>query len=220
MAWRLAKSLEKLRAQINAAAPGRSKASDGTIGDEAHASRSSDHNPWVKDGKMGVVTALDITHDPRNGVDCRIIADHLKSSRDPRIKYVIWNRRIWTPAVSHGWRAYSGSNPHDKHIHISVVAEKKLYDGAGDWAWRVIHPQPAAPRVIEMPLLVKGDLEPAALIVSVKAALVRELTDEAGFGPLLEGLVKAFQQREGLDPDGRIAVTLGRGWRSDRKENA
>ena len=34
MAWRLAKSLEKLRSQVNAKHPKRSKASDGAIGDE------------------------------------------------------------------------------------------------------------------------------------------------------------------------------------------
>ena len=33
MGWRLAKSLEGLRAQINAAAPNRSKIADGAIGD-------------------------------------------------------------------------------------------------------------------------------------------------------------------------------------------
>ena len=69
MAWRVAKSLLKLRDQINAHAPKRSKKSDGYIGDAAHASRSSDHNPWVKDGKMGVVTAADFTHDPAGGFD-------------------------------------------------------------------------------------------------------------------------------------------------------
>jgi|HigsolmetaAR201D_1030396.scaffolds.fasta_scaffold15936_2 hypothetical protein len=45
MAWRLARSLEQLRRQIDAAYPGRSKASDGTIGDVAHSQRNSDHNP-------------------------------------------------------------------------------------------------------------------------------------------------------------------------------
>jgi hypothetical protein len=67
MAWRPAKSLIQLRDQINQIAPNRSKASDGTIGDAAHASRASDHNPWVREGDAGVVTAIDITHDPDDG---------------------------------------------------------------------------------------------------------------------------------------------------------
>ena len=44
MAWRVARSLDVLLGQLNALAPERSKASDGSIGDAAHASRSSDHN--------------------------------------------------------------------------------------------------------------------------------------------------------------------------------
>lgn len=133
MAWRVAKSLETLRKQINAAHPKRSKANDGTIGDAAHASRSSDHNPWVKEGIMGVVTALDITHDPANGVDCGKIAEALKASADLRIKYIIWNKRIWNPDVSDRWRKYSGSNPHDKHFHVSVKSTKALYDSEKPW---------------------------------------------------------------------------------------
>ena len=65
--WRVAKSLLLLRNQVNRKAPNRSKVSDGTIGDKAHQSQNSDHNAWVKDGSVGVVTALDITHDPTDG---------------------------------------------------------------------------------------------------------------------------------------------------------
>jgi len=90
MAWRLAKSLEVLRAQINAYAPKRSKASDGTIGDEAHATTNSDHNPWVIDQNgMGVVTAIDFTHSPSTGLDCGQLLNALLASRDIRIKYII-----------------------------------------------------------------------------------------------------------------------------------
>src|SRR4051794_9209283 len=60
MAFRLAKALETLRSQVNAAHPTRRKASDGWIGDTAHSARKSDHNP----NSAGVVCALDMTHDP------------------------------------------------------------------------------------------------------------------------------------------------------------
>jgi hypothetical protein len=65
MAPRIAKSLDVLRSQINKAHPNRSKVSDGWIGDTAHAARASDHNP----NSGGVVTALDLTHDPAHGFD-------------------------------------------------------------------------------------------------------------------------------------------------------
>jgi hypothetical protein len=134
MAWRLAKSLEKLRSQVNAKHPKRSKASDGAIGDEKHASRDSDHNPWVKDGKMGVVTAIDITNDPANGCDAHKLADQLRTKKDPRIKYVISNGRIFSATQDPWmWRPYSGSNKHVKHMHISVNASKVLFDDTVEW---------------------------------------------------------------------------------------
>jgi hypothetical protein len=136
MAWRVAKSLEKLRSQVNAEWPQRDKSSDGTIGDEKHASRSSDHNPWVKDGKTGVVTGMDITNDPDSGPVSNDIAEALKASEDPRIKYIISNARICSGDAGPSpwvWRKYSGSNAHRHHVHISVKSEKPLYDSVKPW---------------------------------------------------------------------------------------
>jgi hypothetical protein len=67
MAWRLAKSLARWRGQRNRAALHRSKASDEIIRDEAHPLRAVAYHAWVRDGAVGVVTALDITRDPFNG---------------------------------------------------------------------------------------------------------------------------------------------------------
>ncbi|MFN2406954.1 MAG: hypothetical protein ABR594_12935 [Pyrinomonadaceae bacterium] len=123
-----------MREQINEMAPDRSKASDGTIGDAAHASRSSDHNPWVKDGNIGVVTAMDITNDIVHGCDAQALVDALVASRDPRIKYIIWNRKKinsrFQPWV---WRNYTGVNPHTKHFHLSVQPDKASYDSTVPW---------------------------------------------------------------------------------------
>lgn len=135
MKWRVAIALEVLRQQLNAAFPRRSKISDGGIGDAKHASRNSDHNPWVKDSKgIGVVTARDFTHDPRTGIDCHWLADQLVKSRDPRIKYIIWNKRILSSKTAPWtWRPYSGVNAHTKHLHISVNPEPVHYDGTAKW---------------------------------------------------------------------------------------
>jgi hypothetical protein len=132
--WRVAESLQRLLAQVNQMAPSRNKASDGSIGDPRHQSRNSDHNPWVIDGGIGVVTARDITHDPRNECDAQKIANSIVASRDPRVKYLIWNRRICSSDIQPWtWRKYSGSNPHNKHIHISALPQKSRYDDTGDW---------------------------------------------------------------------------------------
>ena len=72
-------------------APGRNKASDGTIGDAAHQATSSDHNPRLIRGlgATPVVTAADITHDPARGADMAAVTEELRVSQDSRIKYVI-----------------------------------------------------------------------------------------------------------------------------------
>lgn len=137
--WRVAKSLLTLRDQVNRRAPRRNKASDGTIGDAAHCQRTSDHNPWVRDDSRGVVTALDITHDPTGGCDANTIAEAIRGSRDRRVKYIIWNRRIANSAAIGGnepwkWRQYSGSNLHTRHVHISVKPDKASYDSTNTWA--------------------------------------------------------------------------------------
>jgi Rad3-related DNA helicase len=117
MSWRLARSLDVLRAEVNAAAPSRSKRSDGTIGDAAHRATWSDHNP----NASGVVCALDLTHDPAGGADMNVIADHIRKRGHPALKYLIWSRRIYSVArAGEGWRPYGGSNPHTSHLHVSV----------------------------------------------------------------------------------------------------
>ncbi|WP_439377818.1 hypothetical protein [Amycolatopsis lexingtonensis] len=132
MGWYVARSLDRLLAQLNAKAPQRSKASDGSIGDAAHSARLSDHNPT----SAGQVCARDYTHDPAGGLDCNWLADALVRSRDPRIKYVIWNRRIIDSRPGNHpwvWMPYSGTNPHNKHLHLSVFAGS-AGDNTADWA--------------------------------------------------------------------------------------
>lgn len=116
MSWRAAKSLLTLRDQYNDRFPNRSKRSDGIVGDLAHQSRVSDHNPDAN----GVVHALDITHDPDHSLNIAVEVERLAASGDGRIKYLIANRRIWEPGK--GWQPYGGTNPHTDHMHISVRA--------------------------------------------------------------------------------------------------
>lgn len=145
MAWRVARSLDVLLGQLNTLAPRRNKASDGSIGDADHQNRTSDHNPWYPPPNGGIVTARDFTHDPTY-LNMQWVADTLVANRDPRIKYIIWNRRIWTPGT--GWRAYTGGpNPHTTHLHLSVVAAPSN-DSTALWAGFI----PAPPEVPEVEL--------------------------------------------------------------------
>lgn len=124
----LTPALSALRDEVDARWPNRSTVSDGWIGDPAHASRDSDHNPEPD----GSVDAIDITHDPANGPDCNALADQVKD--DPRLPgggYVIWNWRIWNPDIAKIWRPYTGTNGHTKHMHVSVA--DRLQNNTSPW---------------------------------------------------------------------------------------
>ena len=204
MAYRIAKSLDKMRAQFNQHSPGRNKASDGWIGDAAHASTTSDHNPWVKDGSMGVVTALDITHDPKNRVDTWAIAEHLRQKRDPRVKYVISNKRIFSSTTSPWtWRTYTGSNPHSSHIHVSVHQHKHHYDDEKPWdliPGGTAPPSPEAPST-SRPMLKSGSR--GEDVKTVQRILDLALVDGI-FGPITDSAVKGLQRTEKLVVDGIV----------------
>jgi hypothetical protein len=126
--WKVAPSLDRLYAQLHELAPRRSKESDGSIGNTEHASRTSDHNPWWVHGGQSYVTARDFTHDPRGGLSCEWLAEQLRRGRDPRVKYVIWDQCIMAGASGPSpwtWRPYIGANPHECHLHLSVVADAR-----------------------------------------------------------------------------------------------
>ncbi len=129
--WVLVPALVSLRAEFNALAPSREKSSAGSIGDSAHASSSSDHNPdetgatpYEDVDSINEVHAIDVDIDLRKpgwkmakAVD--IIVTRHRTGRDDRLQNVIYKRRIWSR--SGGWtaREYTGSNPHDEHAHFS-----------------------------------------------------------------------------------------------------
>lgn len=148
MAPRIAKSLDRLRSQVNAAYPQRSKISDGWIGDAAHSSRDSDHNPNAAD----VVQAVDLTHDPEHGFDSWKFADVLRQNQDRRLKYVISNGRIFSSTTNPWtWRKYTGANAHAHHVHISVVDDAAIYDSDSPWmivGLGVAQPTPQPPPVV------------------------------------------------------------------------
>jgi hypothetical protein len=135
--WRIAESLKQLREQINEAYPGRDKTSDGGIGDADHATRSSDHNPWVRDfNDVPVVTAIDVDEDLSPSIHTlKGIVDAICASRDPRVKYIIYEGRITVGGTElQMWKKYSGINSHSHHAHISVIATQRLYDSRSPWS--------------------------------------------------------------------------------------
>ena len=98
--------------QATALFPKRNKASDGLLPSKAHIKQNpnSDHNSGF---------ACDLTHDPKNGIDCKDIFQKLKE--DNRVKYLIFQGRIWSEEK--GERDFNGyAHPH--HLHISIKETK------------------------------------------------------------------------------------------------
>lgn len=201
--WRLARALGRLRTQVNDRFPGRSKIADGTIGDAAHRARGnkSDHNPWVRLGHLGIVTALDLTHSPGKGVDTYALAEHLRLSRDRRIKYVVSQRRIFSSTnTPWEWRAYSGT-PHTGHIHISVSATTSLFDDHRDWSIAFGLMADNAPDA-QRDVLRRGS-------TGADVRLVQELLKvpvDGIFGSMTEAAVRAFQMTVHIRVDGVVGA--------------
>jgi hypothetical protein len=117
--------------QATAISPLRMKASDGLLPSNAHLKQSptSDHNTGF---------AVDLTHDPKNGIDCEDIFEKLKE--DKRVKYLIFKGTIWSKEKSkQGNRRYTGSNPHNKHLHISI--ESTMGTDTSPWFWWLNQPK-------------------------------------------------------------------------------
>jgi hypothetical protein len=59
------------------------------------------------------------------GIDCFNLFQQLKA--DKRVKYLIFQGKIWSAdRAKEGDREYTGSNKHNKHLHISIK------EGCGD----------------------------------------------------------------------------------------
>ena len=117
--------------QATALFPKRKKLSDGLLPSVAHqkASPNSDHNTGL---------AVDLTHDPENGVDCAQIFEKLKE--DKRVSYLIFAGKIWSrDKAKSGNRPYTGSNPHNKHLHISINSD--MANDTSPWFWWMNQPK-------------------------------------------------------------------------------
>ena len=104
----------------------------------AAASRGGGPAPAPHQSERPVVDRLVGGRRRAGGCDADAIAEAIRASRDARIKYVIWNRRIASAqaigaAPAWAWRAYAGRNPHTKHVHVSVRPERGAYDSEAPW---------------------------------------------------------------------------------------
>lgn len=121
--WFLAPSLVGFINSVDRQFPNRDHSSDGSIGDAAHAARASDHNPcWTCTGySHGIVRAIDVDID--GNLPGRNLREEILYSaiRHPAVWYVISNGKIYSRTYDWVANDYTGPNPHEHHVHISIV---------------------------------------------------------------------------------------------------
>ncbi len=122
MAWVVTASLARLMADFRATFPNKDRESDGTIGDAAHQAETSGHNPDDTPGSRSEYTdadskpevrAIDVDNDLRDprGVTMQQVIDRMLATAADlrRLRYIIYNRTIWSRSNDWRPRAYTGS---------------------------------------------------------------------------------------------------------------
>ncbi|GIM88745.1 hypothetical protein [Paractinoplanes toevensis] len=144
-AWVLIPCLKQLFAEFDWIAPRRDKASDGSIGDTAHQQESSDHNrdeegnvPIHDADKVNEVHAIDVTamldeSDLTMEKVVQFLLGRCRSGAEKRLRYIIFNRRIW--AASSNWvqKTYAGASSHTEHAHFSASYESAHEASTASW---------------------------------------------------------------------------------------
>lgn len=106
------------------------------LGDKRHRGYPSDHNPDDTPGSKSESQDADSKPEIRAG-DYRLplnavftpqqlveyLVKECRAGRITWIKYIIFDRKIWSASRNWVTQAYNGSNPHDKHFHISCKPE-------------------------------------------------------------------------------------------------
>lgn len=143
--WVLIPCLRQLFAEFNEIAPERDKASDGAVGDTAHQSSTSDHNP-DETGSVPIhdvdrtneVHAIDVDADLRESDltmerVVQFLLGRCRSGSEKRLRYIIFNRRIWSASSDWVRKTYAGASPHTEHAHFSASYESKHEASMASW---------------------------------------------------------------------------------------
>lgn len=143
--WVLIPCLKALFAEFDRIAPSRDHASDGSIGDTVHQNEVSDHNP-DETGRVPIhdadhineVHAIDVDNTLRESdltmeKVVQFLLQRCRSGAEKRLRYIIYNRRIWS--ASSGWvqKTYTGASPHTEHAHFSASYTTNLEASTASW---------------------------------------------------------------------------------------
>lgn len=158
-------SLRALDAELTSVAPKRTLPT-WFRGDAAHRTRPSDHNEDDTPGVRSESSDSDSIPEIRAG-DYRLpfnapfsaesfvqwLVKECRAGRITWIKYIIFNKRIWT--ASTGWvtRAYTGSNTHAGHVHVSSKPDTASENSTKKVGLANLLPKPTPPKPNPSPAL-------------------------------------------------------------------
>lgn len=143
--WTLIPCLVALFGEFDRIAPSRDHASDGSKGDAAHEQEVSDHNP-DETGRVPIhdadhvneVHAIDVDNTLRESdltmeKVVQFLLARCRSGAEKRLRYIIYNRRIWS--ASSGWvqKTYTGASAHTEHAHFSASYVSNLEASTASW---------------------------------------------------------------------------------------
>ncbi|MBC7309886.1 MAG: peptidoglycan-binding protein, partial [Tetrasphaera sp.] len=131
------------------------------------------------------------------------------------INYIIWNRKMWRAyAPERGWATYTGSHPHDDHIHFTFTWDG-AYKRTSWWTGVALKTitigsdgTPGAPAPHEVPILTNTGYH--VLRTGSRGEEVEILqrglgiTVDGSFGSQTETAVRAFQTEHKLTVDGIV----------------
>jgi hypothetical protein len=179
-------ALTILRAQLRVQHPG---IIVGWIGDASHSSRESDHNP-DPDGSVDAIDPMIGEHYTR--LDAQRDVDALVKSRDKRIHYLIWERRIISSVVNAWeWRSYTLSDPHTGHFHLSTLDSREK--SMTEWSIYVPNTVPTIEIGGTKPLLCKGMSDVPGGVAHIKRMQAwLGVTEDGDFGPATEESLKHY----------------------------
>lgn len=200
---RLAPSLIRGRAVIDARWPHRDRSLDGWIGDEAHQGRVSDHNPNTRN----LVDAIDVDmYSPASGQQVHRQSIVAGAIVHPAVHYVIFARRIYSRDDAFQPREYHGINGHLGHCHVSISQTVGAENAQTPWAlWH------GFPSWSTMNLSLAHRTEDVVQLQAYLNAWGASLRVDGDFGPKTDEAVRAFQTAHDIVRDGVVGpVTRSR----------
>lgn len=137
MTYTLVPSLRRFWAEVDSRWPHRDHWSDGWLGDTSHSTRFSDHNPDSQGRVHAVDTDATLQHEMGPGT----VGDHVcaallrlaRSGRPNPIYYIIYRGKIYSHSYGFRARAYTGTNQHESHVHLSVFRTDYARNWSGNW---------------------------------------------------------------------------------------